>query len=228
MTFHSILRSVAAALLLSLLAACGSAPSPSLPPPPPLALVDPDTACLRDLEAVNAAFQPLASFGEGNCSIANPVRLSGSATIMWSRPGILSCPMARTLTHFEADTVQPLAAKYFGQPVRKLLHLGTYDCRSKRNNTTDAEAAKMGISKGGRLSEHAQGRAIDFAGIELADGSVVTVKKDWHGNTAAGHFLRDLARESCRTFNVVLTPNHDRLHHDHIHLDIGPHTLCGI
>ena len=88
-------------------------------------------------------------------------------------------------------------------------------------------AAKLGTSKGGRLSEHATGRAIDFAGIELADGRVISVKRDWRAGGANGAFLHDLARASCKRFNVVLTPNHDRLHQDHIHLDIGPHTLCG-
>jgi len=216
-------RGLSALLLIVLLAGCGSAPPP-LPPKP--ALLDPAAACLSDLSLAHATFQPLAAFGEGNCSIANPVRLTGGATA-WNRPGVLSCPMARTLVRFEAEVVQPAAHKHFGVRVKRMDHLGTYDCRTQRNETT-AAAAQMGTSRGGRLSEHAKGLAIDLAGFELADGTVVSVKKDWYAGGKAGAFLREVARSSCRVFNVVLTPNHDRFHTDHIHLDIGPHTLCGM
>lgn len=221
-------RGILAAALVAVLAACsGHAP---LPPPPPVAvqpqLVDPDSACLQDLTQAHARFQPLGSFGEGHCSIANPVKISGTDTD-WSRPGILTCSMASTLVHFEAEVIQPLAMHHFGQPVRRILHLGTYDCRTQRNETT-AAAARLGTSKGGRLSEHARGRAIDLSGVELADGTMVTVKNQWRAGGAAGAFLHELARASCHSFNVVLTPNHDRFHQDHIHLDIGPHMLCGI
>lgn len=218
-------RLIAIAFLLSALGACASPPPPIMAPPPPVAMLSPDAACLRDLAATQATFQALGSFGEGHCSIANPVRMSGGA-VPWNRSGIISCPMARTLARFEAEVIQPLARKYFGQPVRRLDHYGTYDCRAQRTESSEA-AAKQGTSKGGRLSEHATGRAIDFAGIELADGRVISVKRDWRAGGANGAFLHELAKASCQTFNVVLTPNHDRLHQDHIHLDIGPHTLCG-
>ena len=69
--------------------------------------------------------------------------------------------------------------------------------------------------------------AIDLMAFELADGTMVSVKRDWREGGAKAAFLKDVARASCSTFNVVLTPNHDRFHQDHLHLDIGPHTLCG-
>jgi hypothetical protein len=218
------IRGFAAFLILVFLAGCGSAPPPSPPPQP--AQIDPNAACLGELSAAHATFEPLAVFGEGNCAIANPVRLTGSA-VPWNRPGVLSCPMARTLVRFEQDVVQPAARRHFGQPVRRIDHMGTYDCRRKRNDTEEA-AARNGTSRGGRLSEHSKGQAIDLAGFLLADGTAVNVKRDWHGGGKAGAFLREVARASCRVFNVVLTPNHDRFHLDHIHLDVGPYTLCGV
>lgn len=218
------IRTAFIVVMLALLGGCAS-PPPQMARPAAPVLVDPDTACLQDLSAAHATFQALGNFGEGHCSIANPVRLSGGA-IAWNRPGVLSCPMARTLTRFEAEVVQPLAQKHFGQAVRRINHFGTYDCRTQRNDTAQA-AAGQGTSKGGRLSEHAKGQAIDFAGVELANGRVISVKDHWRAGGAAGAFLHELARASCRNFNVVLTPNHDRLHQDHIHMDIGPHTLCG-
>lgn len=189
-------------------------------------LVPPGQACLAELGRAHAAFQPLASFGEGRCSIANPVRLTGGS-MAWNHPGVLTCEMARRLVEFEAEVVQPLARRYFGQGVKRLNHFGTYDCRTRRTETSVA-AARLGTSRGGRLSEHAMGRAIDLAGFQLEDGTEISVKHDWRAGGARGGFLHALARASCDRFSVVLTPNHDRLHQDHIHLDIGPHTLCGI
>ena len=136
--------------------------------------------------------------------------------------------MARTIERFEAEAVEPTAMKLFGQKVVRLIHMGTYDCRSRRTETSVAAAANgQGGSRGGRLSEHARGQAIDIGGFQLADGTVITVKKDWHGTGPRADFLHEVAQLSCQHFNVVLTPNYNRLHHDHLHLDIGPHRLCG-
>lgn len=208
-------------------AACSSAPPrPPAPAPAPLVL-DPDAACLQELAALGVSFQPVASFGDADqgCGVSNAVKVSGTG-VAWNRPGVLSCPMARTLARYQAEVIQPLAQNHFHQPVTKILHAGTYDCRVKRNGST-ATAAALGGSRGGRLSEHSKGMAIDLMGFELADGTTISVKRDWRAGSEKTSFLKDLARTSCRSFNVVLTPNHDRFHQDHLHLDIGPHTLCG-
>ena len=216
------------AVVAVLLAACGSAPTPvavMVPPsPPPRVMVDPDTACRAELTAEHASFMALDNYGEGQCRIANPVKIS-SVTVPLNRPGVVSCDMARDLTQFVTTVVQPLAQKYFGQGVIRIDHMGTYDCRAKR---TVASTSKSGSSKGGSLSEHSKGQAIDFAGVELADGRLIYVRENWRTAGAPGMFLHELARSACNSFNVVLTPNHDKLHWDHIHMDIGPYSLCGI
>ncbi|MBC7953315.1 MAG: extensin family protein [Rhodospirillaceae bacterium] len=202
-----------------------------MPAAPPVIAVpqilDPDAVCLQDLTMLGVDFQTMASFGdpEQGCGIANAVKVSG-AGVKWSRPGVLTCAMARTLVRYQTEVVQPVAQSRFGQPVKRLHHAGTYDCRVRRNNST-AKAASLGASRGGRLSEHSKGQAIDVTAFELADGTMVSVKKDWRGPADKAGFLHEVARASCSSFNVVLTPNHDRLHQDHLHLDIGPHTLCG-
>jgi hypothetical protein len=209
------------------LGACTAAPAPvAVAPPPPAPLLDPDATCLKDLHDMQVAFEPMPGYEKpGSCGVANPVRMAGGAATGWNRPGVLSCTMARTIERFEEQVVQPLALRHFGQRVVRLHHMGTYDCRQQRNETTAAAAANG--SRGGRLSEHSKGRAIDVGAFELADGTMVSVKKDWRGAGKRAEFLHDVARLSCDTFNVVLTPNHDRFHHDHLHLDIGPHRLCG-
>lgn len=208
---------------LILLSACAPAPAPRpVPAPAPL---DPDAACLQDLRQMNVAFQPVEPFGDPDqgCGVVNPVKMSAGA-VPWNRPGIVSCEMARTLARFESEVMAPLAQAKFGQGLKKIHHAGTYDCRNRRNAS---QSSGLTGSRGGRLSEHAKGLAIDLMAFELADGTMVSVKKDWRGNGAKTSFLRDLAKSSCRSFSVVLTPNHDRLHQDHFHLDLGPHTLCG-
>jgi hypothetical protein len=80
----------------------------------------------------------------------------------------------------------------------------------------------------GRLSNHAAGLAIDIAGFEFADGTRVLVKDHWRDPGPRGRFLREIARAACEQFSVVLTPNTDVWHRDHIHLDLGRERLCGI
>ena len=217
--------------LALLLAACGTPPpvtQVALPPPPtrPQVLVDPDAACRADLAQEHVEFDILDSFGQGQCSIANPVRLKPGGALPLPRPTVLSCSTADVMAHFVSEVVEPLARKHFHRDIKTILHFGTYDCRAVRTETKSA-SGDVGGSKGGRLSEHSKGRAIDFSGVELSDGQVISVKTHWHAGGEAGAFLHDVARESCKRFNVVLTPNHDRLHADHIHLDTGPHVLCG-
>jgi hypothetical protein len=214
-----------AVLILVLLGACSSPPPLRVVATPPI--LDPDSACLKELNDLRVAFEPQAAMGgQGSCSIANPVRVTGDSQTAWNRPGLMSCAMARTIEHFETKVVQAAALRVFGQKVAKLHHMGTYNCRERRTDTQVA-AADMG-SRGGRISEHAKGKAIDIGGFELADGTMISVKKDWRGAGKKSEFLQMVARASCEHFNVVLTPNHNKLHADHLHLDIGPHRLCAM
>lgn len=221
--FAAVLHRLAFAVLtLSLLGACASPPPRPAPPP----ILTPDQACLKDLRDHHVAFEPQGPVGGGSCAVANPVKVTADSAAAWNRPGVVSCSMARAIDRFEAQVVQPAAQRYLGQRVAKLHHMGTYNCRNRRTETTVA-STEMG-SKGGRLSEHSKGQAIDVGAFELADGGMISVKKDWKGAGRKSEFLQAVARASCEHFNVVLTPNHNSLHADHLHLDIGPHKLCGM
>lgn len=219
------LRPAFAVVILALTAAC-AAPPPPAPPPRPVVL-DPDAACLKELRDRRVAFEvqpPMAN--AGTCTVPNPVKVASDSQAAWSRPGLVSCSMARTVDRFETQVVEPLARRYLGKGVARLHHMGTYNCRNRRTETNVA-ASDMG-SRGGRPSEHAKGQAIDIGAFELDDGTMISVKKDWSGQGKKSEFLQAVARASCEHFNVVLTPNHNRLHADHLHLDIGPHRLCGL
>jgi len=221
------LRRLAVILAVLLVGACSAPLRPVAVAPPPI--LDPDAACLKDLGDSHVLFERQPPTAEGVCKVVNPVKIRGDAQLSWNQPGMVSCAMARTIERFETQVVQPAAQKLFGQKVVRLIHMGTYNCRTMRTETSVAAAADgQGGSKGGRLSEHARGQAIDVGAFELADGTVISVKKDWRGAGKRSEFLQEVARTSCEYFNVVLSPNHNRLHQDHLHLDIGPHRLCGV
>ena len=170
--------------------------------------------CVGLLTERRASFEPLDPVdGENACGIANPVRLS-ALTAALSRPVTLGCPLAVRVDDFERRILQPLAIRYFGQPVRRIHHYGAYACRNQRGGNAN------------QISQHALGRAIDISAFELLDGTLIRVKQDWNGVGRRSRFLRNVAREACGLFHVVLTPSHDRAHHDHLHFDTGPWRLC--
>lgn len=194
------------------LAACGSTRHVRATPPPS---GDPAAACLAQLDQRHVQYERVKDWhtAEG-CGIDEAVRISASA-VPWSRPALLNCEMAVTEEEWEASVVQPAARRYLGRNVVKLVHLGTYNCRAEKSEHYE------------RLSQHSFGKAIDVSGFELDDGTRITVLRDWRGEGAKSEFLHEVAEGACGIFSVVMTPNRNALHRDHLHLDIGPHKLCG-
>lgn len=169
--------------------------------------------CLADLKASGTRFEPMADFATPDgCRVANAVKLLKLKADL-NRSATMACPLALALARFDTQTVQPLAQQYLRQGVRKIHHVGAYDCRSQRD--------------GKRLSQHGLGQAIDFWAFELDDGAILKVRDDWRGNSPRTTFLRQLAEGACRHFHLVLTPSSDYDHKDHIHVDLGPWMRCG-
>lgn len=88
-------------------------------------------------------------------------------------------------------------------------------------------------------SQHHRGLAIDVGELRLADGTTLSVLDDYHGKigaascgprarprapTAKTRALRAIVCEVADRylFNVVLTPNFNRPHRNHVHLDLTP------
>jgi hypothetical protein len=85
---------------------------------------------------------------------------------------------------------------------------------------------------------HQGARAMDLVSVELANGATYSVRGDFQGgigqttcgenatkprrDTPGARFWRsvvcDMVRQ--RSFNLILTPNHDWAHRDHIHLEV--------
>jgi hypothetical protein len=167
--------------------------------------------CRTLLTAAGADFMVLPAIAEsgGRCGYADGVRFAGGTRdIAFSpRPPGISCPVAAGLTVFERFVVQPAAEKHFGERVVRIEHLGSYNCRRI-----------YGRAKGD-WSEHAHANAIDLAGFVLADGTRISVERDWKGKGERAAFLRQVRNGACRLFATVLSPDYNAAHRDHFHFD---------
>jgi hypothetical protein len=150
--------------------------------------------------------------GSGSCGVSNAVALRGTPAALQGG-ATLSCPMALAVADFERDVVQPAAQRHLGEPVVRMRVLSSYGCRR--------------IAGSGRVSQHAIGQAIDIAAFDTARERIA-VQDSWRDRGPRGEFLRAVARGACARFAVVLTPNSDRDHYNHFHLDLGPHQLCSV
>ena len=104
--------------------------------------------------------------------------------------------------------VEPAARFHFGVPLVEVKVMASYGCRAMNNQW------------GARLSEHGHANALDVGGFVLADGREIKVKTGWLGDMRERAFLRAVHGGACNTFTTVLGPNYDRMHHEHIHLDL--------
>ncbi|HEY5210078.1 MAG TPA: extensin family protein [Stellaceae bacterium] len=174
-----------------------------------------DEACLDQLQSDRVAFTSAPVHASSSaCTIDNPVRVSNAA-MSWSPPGLLACGFAARFDEFLGGPVEKLARRRLGSSITSMRQLGTYACR--RSTGTKH-----------RMSEHASGRAIDVAGFWLANGEFVSVEHDWHGGGRKAEFLHEFARAACGRFGVVLTPDANRAHFNHVHIDVGRWHLCGM
>ena len=71
------------------------------------------------------------------------------------------------------------------------------------------------------MSEHSFGTAIDISSI---NGS--SVKRHWKEKSDRGAYIRKAAQLACDYFSNAITPDHNALHHDHLHLDLGYGSSC--
>ena len=202
---HRIVATVAAVLLAALLAGCAGTPPGAS-----------GRACLAALARHDIDYRPVEVDDprDSRCVVDTAVRVSRIEAAL-NHPATMSCRLADRFDEFEREIVQPAARSEFGERVTRIDHFGAYACRA---NT----------SMRGRFSEHAFGRAIDISGFRLADGTTVSVERDWSKSGAKRRFLYRVAQGACQYFSVVLTPDSNADHYDHFHLDIGPGKVCGV
>ena len=122
------------------------------------------------------------------------------------------CAIAARLFMWEYNVVQPAARKYFNEPVAEIIHFGSYACRNIRGSSA--------------TSEHATANAFDISGFRFRSGKFITLKQDWQGYQPPAEFLRDVRNGACDYFNLVLSPDYNADHYDHLHVDMGWYRGC--
>lgn len=187
-------------------------------PEPGGAPAEPRQARLAPLQGANAVCRdprldgaaiPQILHASWPCGVAQPVRINAISGIALSTPVTLDCNTAGRLASWLTGVADRAAEEHLGQGIGRVWVMGSYACRTRN-----------GIA-GGKLSEHARGRAVDIGGFWLDDGTKVTLLDDW-GDGRPGRFLAQSRRRACGLFHTVLGPGSDRHHADHLHLDTSP------
>lgn len=152
--------------------------------------------------------------GDGPCGWKAARLMYGSSTVTLSLgEATLQCPLALG-QYMWLREVDALAITHLGSGLAVLQHAGSYSCRRQRGNGS------------GAWSEHAFANALDVTGFTLNDGRVISVLKDWDGETERKKFLRGVRDKGCKIFRVTLSPDYNAAHRDHFHFDMGPYSSC--
>lgn len=156
--------------------------------------------------------------GPSVCGALKPFEMAGTADgrVSLKPPATLRCPMVPAVEHWIATAVEPAARFYLRASIVEVRVAASYGCRPMNNHV------------GARLSEHGHANAIDVAGFLTSDGRLITVKDGWDGGRDEQAFLRAVHAGGCHTFTTVLSPDHDRLHSDHLHLDLAKRGANGM
>lgn len=171
-------------------------------------------ACFALLDQAGVQYTRLNTPSDNpECGIADGLTLDQSLT-SYSGPITVSCRLAATLHMWERHVVLPAAQEIFGQGVKRVETMGTYQCRRVNNAST------------GRWSEHSRGEAIDIGGFTLEDGTKIMVEDTFNTATREGAFLRRVRDKACGLFSTTLSPDYNALHHNHLHLDMGRFSIC--
>lgn len=172
-------------------------------------------ACFADLRREAVGFRPLAdrNFSNG-CSALGSVQLLEIGTPV-TNLGAMTCPLSRQFARWSREAMQPAASAWLGSRVVRIESFGTYSCRP------------VNSQEGARISEHGRANAVDVAAFVLADGRRIKVLDGWNGEDKdVRRFLRAIHQAACRRFNIVIGPDADSFHRDHLHFDMGQGPYC--
>jgi hypothetical protein len=165
--------------------------------------------CRALLEQAGLQFSPVPAFGSDQCRVTDAVRVAGSQEMLAFSPADVapSCSVIAATAVWTWQVVQPAAQRLLGASLARLEHMGSYSCRRL-----------YGRSEGG-WSEHATANALDIGAFILTDGRRISVVGDWAGDGPEAAFLREVRDGACKLFSTVLSPDYNRQHQDHFHLD---------
>jgi len=177
-----------------------------------------DEACLARLRAAGVRFDsatmPVAA--KAACTIEVPVRLKSVAAqarrlteVHLPEEPVVSCLFAERLTAWLGNLVAPLIAGRTSTDLRAVRTGPGYECRNRNGAVT------------GKLSAHAEGKAIDISAFELSSGKFIPIKPD--EDEAMRNVVDSVRTAACGWFTTVLGPGSDAAHTDHLHVDMALH-----
>jgi len=153
--------------------------------------------------------------GDGDCGWSTAYHVDSSNGVMLNGkpPYAMRCPLTAG-AHIWLTSADYRAREVLGSGLSRVHHAGTYSCRRMYNRSS------------GPMSEHAYANAWDVTGFELADGRVISVEKHWNAEGPLSRFLHAVRDDACYIFRVVLGPDYNAEHHDHLHVDMGNGLRC--
>lgn len=145
---------------------------------------------------------PIKGTSKG-CGLEKGVKLTSVSGIRMSQPLTVDCPTAIALKRWIDKGIVPAVGRSGGGLAALEVGPG-YVCRP-RNNV-----------KGGKISEHGRGKAIDLMALRLANGQRLDVLGGWKSHPK---LFKAIHGAACGPFGTVLGPKSDRYHQNHIHVD---------
>ncbi len=145
-----------------------------------------------------SALKPIVSRVKG-CNVKAPVSVTSINGVRLAPAATINCDEAAALSVWIDNGLQPA----FNNQVVQLNIVDSYSCRP-RNNV-----------RGGRISEHGAGNAIDISGFVLNTGKTMTVRSNY------GAQIKRAQKAACGPFRTTLGPGSDGYHEDHLHLDVS-------
>ena len=152
---------------------------------------------------------PTITSAVAGCGVEAPVRVTSVDGVKLSQGALMDCQTAAALHQWVRTGVKPAVGRS-GGGVTGLRVAAHYVCRARNHRP------------GARMSEHGRGRAIDISAIQLADGSEMSVLRDWR-DSPHSKALQNMHRAACGTFGTTLGPGSDGMHEDHFHFDTARH-----
>ncbi|MFM5916701.1 MAG: extensin family protein [Novosphingobium sp.] len=168
--------------------------------------------CRADMAASGVKLTELPPTGEGQCRRSDRTLLAPPGASLSPTAPDATCAVNFGLQRWLARDVQPAARRLLGSQVTQIEHYGTYSCRLMRGKSS--------------WSEHATANAIDIAAFRLADGRRISILKGWHGQGNEALFLKTVRTSACASFGVVLSPDYNADHANHLHLDQARWSIC--
>lgn len=173
---------------------------------------DPEV-CRKVLNDAGLTFNEVPADADGACGATDAIQLHDRVSLLSPPAPVMTCSATLAYAFWERHTVQPAAETFLGSKIRRVDHFAT-SCESVYSRP------------GARASEGSGAYGADIDGFQPSKGLYIAVGGDFRRKDKRGRFLRAIRDGGCQWFHGVLSPDYNRAHRDHFHLDFGPYRIC--